>query len=358
MPELLDILKPNISRWLYPHSPRTFAYTEKNISNIYYYNVNFSCNSDCVFCASDLTRNSTFGKMPIDSILQSFKNNFSQNGNAIVINGGEATLYKELFELTSAAVSYGAQAVLFTNGRKFSDLDYAKHILQNITRVTIPLYGDTSKLHDQMTAKAGSFNETAQGITNILLLKESLFPNLLLELKCLTVGPCLERIPKIIDFIHSEFGLPDRFVLSGVIPSKKVLAKKSELLPNWHRLSTSARESFDSLMGNGYQIVSLPDFPLCLLEKEHLDYYLMQNLTEYGKLPLVKFLYFDAFHTEGVRPETKFEKPDACLACPLSFICDADNNFLAQIDPGFCNLNKGLFQIQGYFNMVGGDSEC
>jgi len=102
----------------------------------------------------------------------------------------------------------------------------------------------------------------------------------------------------------------------------------------------------------------LPDFPLCLLEKEHLHYYLLQNTDESSELSPVDFLYFDAFHTQGVKPGTKFGKPDICLACPLNFVCDADNNFLARIDPGFYNLNKDLIKVSGYLNSAEGDITC
>jgi sulfatase maturation enzyme AslB (radical SAM superfamily) len=342
---LIESIKPNVNRWAYPHSSRAFSYIDKDIKKVFYYNVNFLCNSKCIFCASDLTSNKKFGLMSFRDIQNSLRNSLSDTGNAVIFNGGEATLFTGISDLIELANSYKSQVILFTNGRKFADFGFAKDVLRNLSRVTIPLYGADPTHHDRMTATVGSFEETLKGVKHIFDLKNTTLPNLQIELKCLSVQPCLEQIPKIIDFIVHEFGLPDRFVLSGVIPSKRVLSQKDKILPEWKTLRSSIQNSFYSLIQNGLQVISLPDLPLCLLTKDQLEYFLLRIRVEGDKFLPVNFLYFDVFHPGGVVPGTKFEKPFICSNCVLSDICDADNEFINRIDPDYKNIEVERSQL-------------
>gem|GEM_PF-2898997 len=353
---LLHDLEGNISRWKYPHSLRTFSYKENGFTQVLYYNVNFTCNSNCVFCAANLTNKSNNGNMLFQDILNSTNNYPTHEKKAVVFNGGETTLYPNISDLIDNAKIHNSQVILFTNGRNLSDKDYAQRILKNLSRVTIPLYGVDPIHHDNLTKINGSFSETIEGIRNSYNLKELLFSNLLVELKCLTVLPCLDQIPKIIEFITNEFGLPDRFVLSGVISSKKALANRRKIFPEWNVLQYSVAKSFSQLIRNGFQTISLPDLPLCLLSNDQLDYYLLNNINkEYTTQP-VEFTYFDVSHPKGVKPGVEFAKPQLCSNCALAFICDADKNFIQEIDPSFVNIQRNKSRIMKLMDISGEDT--
>ena len=85
--------------------------------------------------------------------------------------GGEPTLREDLPELISYARSLGLRAILLTNGRLFSSLEYAKRIVEaGINGIQISLEADNANLHDKIVGVKGAFEETVQGIQNLLSL--------------------------------------------------------------------------------------------------------------------------------------------------------------------------------------------
>lgn len=327
----------------------------------FYYNVNFSCNSACIFCAADL-RTTHKKSMAFKDILKSFDFYNVGCGDKVIINGGEPTLYPHLLDILRTADSRGAEVILFTNGRLLSRVEVSENFLQYVSRVTIPLYSTTPHLHNLLTGTACGFEQTIDGIHNLLQLRKSKNWNLDLELKCLSIRPCLEENPKIVEFVTDLFGAPDHFVIAGVIISECVSNQFNELVPTWDELQLSISRTLAEAEKHHFHNISLPDIPLCLLDKQSLGLYLHQlyspahnngtRQSEEKNFP--RYIYFDSVVPDGLIPEGVDKRFSACKGCLCNRLCDIDHlpaNRLGDISQRLASL--GIEHLQDALRCVG-----
>jgi radical SAM protein with 4Fe4S-binding SPASM domain len=125
----------------------------------------FKCQNDCVHCYAGGPHetkelHTSQWKKAIDIL--------SQIGVFILtFTGGEPTLRDDLPELLQYAQNKGMVTGLITNGRKLKDRVYVK-TLENagLDFAQVTLESHKPKIHDLMTASAGSSKETFEGIKN------------------------------------------------------------------------------------------------------------------------------------------------------------------------------------------------
>jgi radical SAM protein with 4Fe4S-binding SPASM domain len=85
----------------------------------------------------------------------------------LTFTGGEPTLREDLPELLLYAQNKGMVTGLITNGRKLKDNTYVKTLEEaGLDFVQVTLESHLPKVHDLMTATAGSWKETVTGIKN------------------------------------------------------------------------------------------------------------------------------------------------------------------------------------------------
>ena len=87
----------------------------------------------------------------------------------LTFTGGEPTLREDLPELLLYGQNKGLVTGLITNGRKLKDKSYVKILEKTgLDFIQVTLESHKPKIHDQMTATKGSWNETVAGIKNII----------------------------------------------------------------------------------------------------------------------------------------------------------------------------------------------
>jgi radical SAM protein with 4Fe4S-binding SPASM domain len=85
----------------------------------------------------------------------------------VTFTGGEPTLRDDLAELLQYAQDKGMVTGLITNGRKLKDEDYVKALEKaGLDFVQVTLESHKPEVHDLMTSKEGSWEETVAGIRN------------------------------------------------------------------------------------------------------------------------------------------------------------------------------------------------
>lgn len=180
------------------------------MASIYYFNINYYCNNDCIFCFSTSTgRNShqiSFEefKRRIDSVQP-------EEEDKIVINGGEPSIHPDFYQILNYVCShYLAQVIIYSNGvalfpEKIEDKS-------NVIFV-IPIHGD-EKIHNCTTRNKKSFCGT---INNLHLLQES-------EIEY--------RLKFIINttMVDTEFDLFEFLVKYSLKPSEIILARLNETI--------------------------------------------------------------------------------------------------------------------------------
>lgn len=249
--------------------------------NLYYFNINKLCNSNCLFCAADYedicSTNMTSNQyITANEFQNTLEISSAKMGDRVILNGGEPTLNPDLISMIKYCNKLGIESYLFTNGRKLNDYKYVKEIIDaGVSKVTIPIYGNTPELHDRITRCAGSFQETIMGLRNLNMLMEC--HSFQLELKILMCMDNYTHIGNIAEYVLKNFNF-DILLVSGLIPSD-VAVKNKQVVPKQLHIK-AINEFFDFWSGSKkYVFLMLDGIPICHLnDKSRMTYLLQRKL--------------------------------------------------------------------------------
>jgi len=132
----------------------------------------YECNDDCIHCVikhekilalKNKSRNRFTTKELKKEILEAKKKKVKK----LVLTGGEPTIRTDFVELLNFIKKKKLKTHLQTNGRQLSKKEFYNKIKNNIDSYEIALHGPNSKIHEEITTKIGSFNQTLNGIKNV-----------------------------------------------------------------------------------------------------------------------------------------------------------------------------------------------
>lgn len=133
---------------------------------IFYFNITYTCNSNCVFCFSHNTIHSGLIHNEI-SPTEFFKYLSEQNVHPcdrVIINGGEPFLHSDIMTILKTLKNIGCEVLIYTNGRLLKNLDFS--FMTERYRFVIPVHGHKT-LHDRITRIEGSFDEMMEGLKHL-----------------------------------------------------------------------------------------------------------------------------------------------------------------------------------------------
>ena len=123
----------------------------------------FKCQNDCQHCVVADKRQ--VGDLTTDEILKLIPNDVDQ----VILTGGEPTIrtdfiliikyLKEEFRVPFVALQ--------TNGRAFKSLEFTKAAVKYIDHILVAIHSHVEEIHDRITQRKGSWQETIQGIKNL-----------------------------------------------------------------------------------------------------------------------------------------------------------------------------------------------
>ena len=129
--------------------------------------VTYRCNNNCDHCYNARSRN--FPEMDIPSWEKIIDQIWDLGIPHIVFTGGEPTLYHGLEKLIAYAENKGLITGLNTNGRKLANQAYVAELVSaGLDHVQITLESHHPEIHNQMVAAPGAWEETVQGLRNVL----------------------------------------------------------------------------------------------------------------------------------------------------------------------------------------------
>lgn len=126
---------------------------------IFYFNITYGCNNNCVFCYSHNTRHDSkiYNELTLDRFKEYLNENAISSEDRVILNGGEPLMYSELKDMFSILKEIGCETVTFTNGRLLNAIDL--YALNEKFRFVVPIHGD-EEIHDKITKVKGSYKET------------------------------------------------------------------------------------------------------------------------------------------------------------------------------------------------------
>ena len=134
--------------------------------NIYYFNITYTCNSNCVFCYSHNTIHSgrKFNEIEPDDFVEYLKSQRLQESDRVIINGGEPFLHSNIIDILRSLLDFRCEVLIYTNGRCLNNVDFS--FMTNKYRFVIPVHG-YKMLHDEITRCQGSYDSMVEGIKHL-----------------------------------------------------------------------------------------------------------------------------------------------------------------------------------------------
>jgi len=134
-------------------------------------NVGKKCNCDCISCPNE--RDEVEDEVPFEVISERIER-MNPDLNIAVLTGGEPTIRKDFFEILKKIRNKlpNQEITILTNGKMFSDFDFARETINHNVRPTITIYG-TEEIHDFITQVKGSYTQTIEGIKNLIKIGKS-----------------------------------------------------------------------------------------------------------------------------------------------------------------------------------------
>lgn len=130
---------------------------------IFYSNITYGCNSNCVFCYSHNTHHNgyTYNEISVKEFIEYLRKANVTENDRVIINGGEPLLHSEIEKLLHELSKIRCEILIYTNGRLLDKLP--KKILTNRMRFVVPIHG-YQELHDKITGVVGSYEQTLKGL--------------------------------------------------------------------------------------------------------------------------------------------------------------------------------------------------
>lgn len=272
--------------------------------NTYYFNINKVCNSNCKFCAADLeAQKQSHEFISLMDMQQIISKNGMKEHDLVILNGGEPTLNRDLIPIINYCKNKKMRVTLFTNGRKLKELDYTTSIIaEGIDRITIPIYGDTSERHDNITRAKGSFHDTITGLSHLMLLKKNF--NFMVELKVLICKDNYQYESEVVKFLLDHFSM-DVLLISGLIPSEDASINSQMLTKDQSK--ESINQILDVFFKKPNRVQLLIDgIPICHFTDKYRMMYLMkrkQNTRVYDRSEMSVLIDCDS--KDEINPSTE-----------------------------------------------------
>lgn len=227
------------------------------------------CNNRCLMC-SNPPDYSQSGGYRVEDLLQRIGKINPKEGE-VYLTGGEPTLHPDFLKLLSILRKKCPEAkiVLDTNGRMFCYLDFLKKTLDNgKMEFQVSLCGHNKVLFEKITRAKGSFEQTVEGIKNILALKSN---NNEVEVRVVIHRLTLPHLDKIYSFVRKSFPQIERLIFifmeyEGIagINRKMIGVTYREARPYLEKLFSKTKKSpFE---------IRFYHFPLCVLSSKFWPY--------------------------------------------------------------------------------------
>lgn len=279
------------------------------MKSVYYFNITFRCNNNCIFCAADHGYNITNQEMSFYEFKKQLENK-AKPGDRVIINGGEPTTHSDFFSFLEFCHKNNLYIDLYSNGNKFEDIFFCKNVLKfTPILIRIPLFGHTAMDHDRLTGFKGNFSKVLNGIKNIIILQNE---HIDLEIKLLMSKSTYMNNIKIFKTIVKKF--PQRgysFSINPLLVSNKVKKHNKLIFLPYSSMIEKSLELYDVISSESWP-VSLDLIPFCLMP---VKYFLHQVLTR--RHEIIEY-YSDPYNNFKFFRKNSSPKCDICI---LQSIC-------------------------------------
>lgn len=219
------------------------------------------CNSNCIMCPDADSIRNTKENPSIKKILEHIRC-IPDDTEHITITGGEPGILKEnLITILKECKEYlpNTDFLLLSNGRVFSNTEFADKIKENIplnTRIAIPVYSDSEKIHDEIIRVKGGFKQTIVGI------KKLLERDIDVEIRIVVLKKNYNYLENIAKFIVKEIPKVKMVNIMALEMTGNAYKNREKVWIGFEKVSKNIHQACLILLKAGI-ITNLYNFPLC-----------------------------------------------------------------------------------------------
>lgn len=277
----------------------------------------FSCNNNCVMCSTK-PKAKVYSDRSTEEIIKDLLKGKKQDYKRVEFTGGEPTIRSDILNLIKTAKDLGYEEIaLSTNARMFSYDSFCQNAVKNgLNRVTFTLNGHNSKLGHAISRTEGSFQQTIQGVKNLL--------------KCSKMDVSANTVPLKVNYRY----LPQigKLIRGLGINAWNIL----DLIPDgyaqdlYNILSiriTDLSSTFNNLKNiiKDFHLVTFFDFPLCIFspdfrEESYTNFITAEGRTQIGKQIGYKPKRFEK-SVNNFYEDIHKKRINVCQSCRFSKSC-------------------------------------
>lgn len=237
----------------------------------YTFYVTNKCNSNCIMCPDSETVRKNKNHITLQNLLEQV-DVLPDNIRTIDITGGEPTLLKsELSFLVERILNkfFKTQIVMLSNGRSFADLvytkEFAKFSSKNFT-IEIPIHAGEQNLHDIVCGVNGGFEQTVQGIKNLLMI------NLRVNIRVVVLKMNIDVLNEIVRLVNLEFPQIENIHFMGLEMLGNAFENRDDVWIDFDKIRLKLQKAleFAFMLSINPQIYN---FPLCMIDEEYWNFY-------------------------------------------------------------------------------------
>ncbi len=195
--------------------------------------------------------------------------------NAIDIQGGEPTLYKDIYGLVRHCREIGLLPTLITNAIPLFKRENVSKLKDAGLRdflVSIQGIGDT---YDQIVGVSGSFMKQMQGLDNIIA------EGIPFRINCVLSKPVLPQLVEVADLAIAKGARVVNFLAFNPFEDQQLSGKRSTVnVPRYSEVALVLDDAIDKLEAAGIE-VNVRYFPICMVAPRHY-----KNIYNFQQLPL------------------------------------------------------------------------
>jgi MoaA/NifB/PqqE/SkfB family radical SAM enzyme len=274
-------------------------------------NITYNCNNACRFCA---VGNRIKADIPVEKVREYLRNYREKGYDNIDFDGGEPTVHNNLIDVIGFAKTLGyTQINVSTNGRKLSDPSFADALVKSgITSLLISFHGHKKEIHEAATTVEGSYNQTLQGIRNVLAVKQ---PDLDFGINTTISVMNVDYLEDLAEFLS---GLSvKKLNLQCLTPFGRA---QTEIVPPVYLVAARIKQVVDRFRDR--MRIYIINAQLCMYKG--YENFVMSDIWKLGRTMIfVTEEEVNLFDYLGAR-RTKNEQCDGCV---YSQICDGFNDF-------------------------------
>lgn len=292
------------------------------------------CNNRCVFCmegdhaGEDLRvtrdmRGLAHDFLRPEELAEQLKD-VRDSQTPILFTSGEPTINPHLLELVKLVRRKGFKKIaLQTNGRMLSYKGQALKLIQaGVSEFAISIHGSRRAVHEGMTRAPGSFQQSLDGLLNVLSFKEQL-PSAHLRV---TTHTTLTRInmadlEALLRLLLSQPRL-DALILNSLVPQGNAVRFVRQTMIPYSELISRFKEVVAALRADavpGLNRISLTDIPFCVMR------HLPDFIGSFERVMLVKS--GGGLQDLGPRQSFPGRKRKACAKCVFTASCTGVHSY-------------------------------